>query len=84
MYPIDFKMRHYLTISLEHAIRKYVKKSFKDDEVDDLHGWRATSGEKDLMLPSNNSLYRYTNDDELSARNPLREHLIVRQRVQEL
>lgn len=77
-YPVDFKMRHYLVLSLSHAITKYVKKEFDPDEIAGSHGWRATAKEHDFMLPSASELRIYTNDDELDASEPESMHFIDR------
>lgn len=76
-YPVDFKLKHYIVLSLGHAIQKYVKKDFAPEEIDDLHGWRATAAAHDFSLPTSTEMRLYTTDDELDASNPLNEHLLV-------
>jgi hypothetical protein len=78
-YPVDFKLKHYIVLSLEHAIQKYVKKSFDPKEIAGSHGWRATAKEHEFLLPSQSQMRLYTSDDELDAANPLKEHLLVQQ-----
>lgn len=78
-YPIDFKLKHYIVLSLDHAIQKYVKKSFDPKEISGMHGWRATATEYDFLLPSQSQMQLFTSDDELDANNPFSEHLIVQQ-----
>jgi hypothetical protein len=78
-YPVDFKLKHYIVLSLEHAIQKYVKKSFDPKEIEGSHGWRATAKEHDFLLPSQSQMRLYTSDDELDATRPLKEHLLVQQ-----
>jgi hypothetical protein len=78
-YPIDFKLKHYIVLSLEHAIQKYVKKSYDPKEIAGSHGWRATAREHEFHLPSQSQMRRYISDDELDASNPLTEHLLVQQ-----
>jgi hypothetical protein len=77
-YPVDFKMRHYLVLSLEHAINKYVKKDFDPDEIEGSHGWRATATEHDFLLPSETELRLYIDDDHLDASFPESTHIIAR------
>jgi glycosyltransferase involved in cell wall biosynthesis len=77
IYPVDFKLKHYLVLSLDHAIQKYVKKSFDPKEVDGYHGWRATANEYDLLLPSESQMRLYTSDNDLDATNPLTQQLLV-------
>lgn len=76
-YPIDFKLKHYIVLSLQHAIEKYVQKDFDPKEAENLHGWRASAGAKDFLLPSAASMRDYVSDDLLDPENPLSEHLIV-------
>jgi len=78
-YPIDFKLKHYIVLSLDHAIQKYVKKDFDPQEIAGSHGWRATAREHDFNLPSQDQMRLYTSDDELDPSNPLNEHLLVKQ-----
>lgn len=78
-YPVDFKLRHYIVLSLDHAIQKYVKKVYAPNEVAGSHGWRATAGEHDFLLPSETQMRLYTSDNELDPGNPLKEHLLVKQ-----
>lgn len=77
-YPVDFKLKHYIVLSLDHAIQKYVKKSYDPTETG-AHGWRATVKEHEFLLPSQSQMRLYTSDDELDPRNPLKEHLLVQQ-----
>lgn len=75
--PIDFKMRHYPVLSLQHAVRKYVKKTFDPDEVKaGWHGWKALAREHNLRLPSEKEMRHYTNDDELDTSDPIKQTLI--------
>ncbi len=76
-YPIDFKLKHYLVLSLQHAIQKYVHKDFDANEVADLHGWRATATAQDFRLPYSSQMRAYLSDDALDSSDPLRDHLIV-------
>jgi len=79
LYPQDFKMRHYLVLSLGHAIQKYVNKKFDPREVSQgQHGWRALAKQYDFQLPSQSDLLFYINDDELDASKPLKQHLLVK------
>lgn len=78
-YPVDFKLKHYIVLSLDHAIEKYVKKVFDPKEISGSHGWRATAKENEFLLPSQTQMRLYTCDDDLDANNPLAEHLLVKQ-----
>ena len=76
-YPVDFKLKHYIVLSLDHAIQKYVKKKFNPKEINSSHGWRATAIETDFLLPSESIMRLFTSDDELDSSNPLSKHLLV-------
>jgi hypothetical protein len=76
-YPVDFKLKHYIVLSLAHAIEKYVKKSFDPKETAGAHGWRATAKEDDLILPAQSQMRTFVSDDDLDATSPLKEHLII-------
>lgn len=80
-YPVDFKLKHYIVLSLDHAIQKYVKKSFDPKEIAGSHGWRATAKEHEFFLPSQTQMRLYTSDDALDPTNPLSEHLLVQQNI---
>ena len=78
-YPVDFKLKHYIVLSLEHAIQKYVKKTFDPKEIAGSHGWRATAKEHEYLLPSENKMRLYMGDNALDPSQPLTEHLLVHQ-----
>jgi glycosyltransferase involved in cell wall biosynthesis len=76
MYPESFKMRHYLFLSVPHAIRKYVGKSYDPAEVQNgWHGWRARLMAERIELPSQKELRFYTTDDELDPSSPRTRHV---------
>jgi glycosyltransferase involved in cell wall biosynthesis len=76
MYPESFKMRHYLFLSVAHAIDKYVKRSYDPAEVQDgWHGWRARLIAEKIKLPSQKELRLYTSDDELDPSHPRTRHV---------
>lgn len=79
LYPVDFILKHYIVLSMNHAVQKYVKKAFDQNEVSGMHGWRATAKEHDFLLPSQSQMRLFTSDAELDSSNPLKEHLIVNQ-----
>ena len=76
MYPEFFKMRHYLFLSVPHALRKWVNRNYDETEVEKgWHGWRASLTPEKIRLPSQKELRYYTSDDELDTSNPLTRHL---------
>jgi glycosyltransferase involved in cell wall biosynthesis len=77
MCPSAFRYRHYLFLSVEHAIRKYVQKRFDPDEVaGGWHGWRARLRPEMIRLTSQAELLHYDSDDALDHSAPRRSHLI--------
>lgn len=75
LYPETFPIRHYLFLSMSHAVRKYVLKSYDPAEVQNgWHGWRATLTPDMLKLPSQSELSTYVSDHELDAANPRTRH----------
>jgi glycosyltransferase involved in cell wall biosynthesis len=76
MYPESFKMRHYLFLSVPHAIGKYVDRRYDSAEVEKgWHGWRARLIEEKIELPSQRELRFYTSDDELDPSSPRTRHV---------
>jgi glycosyl transferase family 2 len=77
MYPSAFRYRHYLFLSIEHAIRKYVQKRFDPAEVaDGWHTWRTRLSSESIRLPSRAELRYYESDDTLDHSFP-RKHCFV-------
>ena len=77
-YPEDFIMKHYLVLSHEHAVDKYVRKAFDPKETGGAHGWRATARESDFELPSESEMRLFVSNEELDRTNPRTEHILVR------
>jgi len=78
-YPKDFILKHYIVLSLDHAVQNYINKSFYSNEVNGMHGWRATAKEYDFLLPSQSQMRLFESDTTLDASKPLKDHLIVKQ-----
>jgi len=68
-------MRHYLFLSVEHAIRKYVERVYDPTEIGaGLHWRRAALRAGDVTLQPERELRRYVTDDLLDASQPLTAH----------
>jgi glycosyltransferase involved in cell wall biosynthesis len=77
MSPQSFRMRHYLFLSVQHAIEKYVNKGFDPVEVaSGWHGWRAKVRPEMIKLPAQTEMRTYISDDELDPSNPRTRHHI--------
>jgi glycosyltransferase involved in cell wall biosynthesis len=78
MYPSAFRYRHYLFLSIEHAIRKYLHKRFDPAEIaDGWHGWRTRFRPEAVRLPSQAELRYYESDDTLDFSSPRRTHFVA-------
>lgn len=77
LFPENFVMKHYLFLSVQHAIRKYVEKNFDPAELE--IGWhraRARLRTELIKLPPEAELRAFTSDDELDASNPRSRHYL--------
>ncbi len=77
MYPTSFPMRHYLFLSVPHAVRKYVNHTYDPGEL--ALGWhrsRARLRAANIVLQDEASLRLYESDDRLDSSSPLRRHPI--------
>jgi glycosyltransferase involved in cell wall biosynthesis len=76
--PQTFLIRHYLFLSVSHAIRKYVNKSYDPAEVQNgWHGWRATLTPEMIKLESEVTFSTYVSDHELDLTNPRTAHCFL-------
>jgi glycosyltransferase involved in cell wall biosynthesis len=81
-YPESFRMRHYLFLSREHAIRKYLPRLHDPAGLErGWHGWRArlqhaVAQERPelLELPGQSELRTHVSDEMLDASAPLTRH----------
>lgn len=75
LYPKSFPMRHYIFLSVEHALEKWVHRRYDPAEV--AAGWhraRAAIRPEQIMLPSERDIRYYVSDDRLDASDPLETH----------
>lgn len=77
--PHKFIMKHYLILSVPHAIEKYVERNYDPDEVKKgWHGWRASVEPADIRLPPESDLLLTESDDDLDPSMPRETHLLNR------
>jgi len=77
MAPQPLLMRHYLFLSVPHAIEKYVNRKYDPEAVKNRwHGWRATLQAEQISLPHQTDLKFYVSDDRLDATNPWVRHAL--------
>ena len=75
--PQRLFLRHYLVLSHEHMLRKYVHRRYDAGEVrNGWHGWRARVTPADVRLPSQAQLRVSATDSDLDASSPRRHHWI--------
>lgn len=75
--PTPFRMRHYMTLSAEHAASKYDIAFAHRYVALGWHGWRARRPRGPLTLPPAHALLEYRSDADLTARHrPLRRHIM--------
>lgn len=78
MYPVSYPMRHYLFLSVPHALRKYSLRAYDVDEVAmGWHGWRANVSGERIKLPTEAVLRTYVSDDLLDPSDPRSQHYVV-------
>ncbi|HEX2836279.1 MAG TPA: glycosyltransferase [Thermoanaerobaculia bacterium] len=75
--PRALFLRHYLILSREHMVRKYVQRRYDSGEVrDGWHGWRARLTADKIRLPSQTELRSTTSDADLDPSSPRRRHYV--------
>lgn len=78
LWPVPFRLRHYLFLSREHALRKYVQKRYDEEEVrSGWHGWRATLAAADVRLPLEAELRAADTGDDLDPSSPRTTHCLL-------
>jgi glycosyltransferase involved in cell wall biosynthesis len=79
MYPESFRMKHYLFLSVQHAVEKFVERSYDSGELEaGWHGWRARVSPEDIVLPAASELRETRSDDDLDTSDPRDEHHLGR------
>lgn len=77
MHPVSFPMKHYLFLSVPHAIEKYVERRYDPAEVRrGWHGWRASLRAEDVQLPSRSELRIAADGEGLDLSQPRERHFV--------
>jgi glycosyltransferase involved in cell wall biosynthesis len=77
VHPHSFPMRHYLFLSVAHAVRKYIERRYDPAEI--ASGWhraRAALRTDGIRLPRQDQLKYFVSDDRLDASNPRTRHYL--------
>jgi hypothetical protein len=77
LYPVDFIMRHYMVLSFDHAIRKYVKIKNSEERPKGWHQWRGRADDSTFRLPRQEELLYFNSNQDLNPSSARREHLII-------
>jgi len=78
MAPESAYMKHYLFLSVEHAIQKYVRMKFNQKALDaGWSRWRSQITPEMIQLPSENELRTYESDENLDPSNPRTQHYLA-------
>jgi hypothetical protein len=78
MSGLPFPMKHYLFLSVPHALEKYGGRVYDPEEVaKGWHGWRAHAGPKTFILPHQGELRRYRGDNDWKWENPRTRHYVA-------
>ena len=77
--PRNLVMRHYLFLSVEHAVEKYIMSGgFVENGVErGWHDWRPRLQAELISLPSESELRRYISDELLDRSEPRRRHILA-------
>jgi Glycosyl transferase family 2 len=76
--PHNFVMKHYMFLSVPHALIKYCQKKYDPNEVE--AGWhraRAALRPEAIRLPLQSDLRSFLSDDKLDASNPRSKHYLL-------
>lgn len=78
LYPVRFRLRHYIFLSHEQAVRKYVGRVYDPEEVrNGWHGWRASLTADAVILPRQAELRTALTDDDLDPSSPRTTHCLL-------
>jgi hypothetical protein len=77
VYPRNFALRHYIALSIEHLVRKYVlQRTYSPAELaKGWHGWRSQLTEAGIRLPSQNELCDLRHAVDWDRSRPCKRHL---------
>jgi hypothetical protein len=77
VYPRQFRMKHYLILSVPHAIEKYVERRYSPEEIESgWHGWRPSVTAASFTLPSESELSISRSDEDLDPDRPRDRHYV--------
>jgi glycosyltransferase involved in cell wall biosynthesis len=76
IYPVNFQLRHYQYLNVEHAIQKYSSRRHpKKSLAEGRHGWREELNPQLIKLPSDKTLNMLSEDNQVKYNNPKKVHL---------
>ncbi len=74
--PEPFRMKHYLFLSAEQAVRKYPGRKYREEEINRLgwHGWRGRLRPGQIILPALADVRITAGDEDLDSSSPWSRH----------
>lgn len=79
IFPQPFVQRHYLALSLNHAVEKYCKRTFSEEELAmGWHGARATIQPDEFFFPDRSMLKQLAENNTWDTSDPQTERLLMR------
>jgi Glycosyl transferase family 2 len=83
VYPESFPLRHYLFLSVPHAVRKYADRRHDPAALAmGWHGWRERLKPEMVRLPSQAELRIYISDDQLDPSGPRTQHYVAESAIE--
>jgi hypothetical protein len=77
MHTESFPVKHYLFLSIPHAIEKYVERRYDQKEVESgWHEWRSSISAAEVRLPSRAELCLAAPGAELDSSEPRKRHYL--------
>jgi glycosyltransferase involved in cell wall biosynthesis len=80
IYPKNFALRHYISLSMEHLLRKYLgERTYSAVEVaNGWHSWRPILTDELLRVPTDDELCDIRTDQGWDKSRPCAKHLFIR------
>ncbi len=79
IYPQNFVLRHYITLSMDHLLRKYLgERTYAAAEVaKGWHSWRPRLADELVRVPPDEELYDIRTDQGWNRSRPCAKHLFL-------
>ena len=83
IYPNNFILRHYIALSKEHLLKKYLQRVYSKEEIEKFnwHKSRAGLSYDNIQLPSKKRLKRITDENIWDISFPQHNHIFIKQEI---